>query len=76
LNAFDFKDLQDKVLRPIANLQNITIHRTLSDRFLEAFQEQVEQNISYESTEVCLKIYYTVSLYKIITVIVDKICCF
>jgi hypothetical protein len=54
LNAFHFKDLQDKILQPIANIQNVTIHRTLSDRFLEAFQEQVEQNAVYTTNEVCL----------------------
>ncbi|KAF4533133.1 hypothetical protein B566_EDAN007944 [Ephemera danica] len=51
LNAFHFKDLQDKILQPIANIGNVTFPRTLSDRFLEAFQEQVEKNIVYTTNE-------------------------
>nr|CAD7431984.1 unnamed protein product [Timema monikensis] len=52
LNALDFKDLQDKVNRPINVLQNITFHRTLTDRFLDAFKEQVGQNVLHETSQV------------------------
>ncbi|CAG2061342.1 unnamed protein product, partial [Timema podura] len=52
LNALDFKDLQDKVNRPINVLQNITFHRTLTDRFLDAFKEQVVQNVLHETSQV------------------------
>nr|CAD7462014.1 unnamed protein product [Timema tahoe] len=51
LNALDFKDLQDKVNRPINVLQNITFHRTLTDRFLDAFKEQVVQNVLHETSQ-------------------------
>lgn len=55
LNALDFRDLQDKVIRPITVLQNVTFHRTLTDRFLDAFREQVAENPVYETAQVSWK---------------------
>jgi len=55
LNALDFRDLQDKVIRPITVLQNVTFHRTLTDRFLDAFREQVAENPVYETSHVSWK---------------------
>jgi len=55
LNALDFRDLQDKVSRPITVLQNVTFHRTLTDRFLDAFREQVAENPVYETSQVSWK---------------------
>jgi len=52
LNALDFKDLQDKVSRPIAILHNITFHRTLLDRFIDTFKEEVNKNPFYDTAEV------------------------
>lgn len=52
LNALDFKDLQDKVSRPIAILHNITFHRTLLDRFIDTFKEEVNKNPFYHTAEV------------------------
>ncbi|XP_015431931.1 PREDICTED: E3 ubiquitin-protein ligase TM129 [Dufourea novaeangliae] len=51
LNALDFKNLQDKVLCPITILQNVTFHKTLLDRFIDNFKEQIEENPLYESTD-------------------------
>ncbi|KAL6423661.1 hypothetical protein ACFW04_010286 [Cataglyphis niger] len=51
LNALDFKDLQDKVSRPIIVLQNITFHRTLLDRFIDTFKEEVNRNPFYDTTQ-------------------------
>lgn len=51
LNALDFKDLQDKWLRPITILPNVTFHRTLLDRFVDAFKEQIKFNAQYEATQ-------------------------
>lgn len=51
LNAMDFRDFEDKVSCPITVLQNVTFHRTLLDRFLVAFQEQVAKNAIYVTTE-------------------------
>ncbi|PNF26731.1 hypothetical protein B7P43_G01628 [Cryptotermes secundus] len=47
----DFRDFEDKVSCPITVLQNVTFHRTLLDRFLVAFQEQVAKNAVYVTTE-------------------------
>jgi hypothetical protein len=55
LNAMDFRDFEDKVSCPITVLQNVTFHRTLLDRFLVAFQEQVAKNAVYVTTEVSFK---------------------
>lgn len=52
LNALDFKDLQDKVSRPIVVLHNITFHRTLLDRFIDTFKEEVNKNPFYDTAEV------------------------
>jgi hypothetical protein len=65
LNALDFRDLENKVSRPITVLQNVTFHRTLLDRFLVAFQEQVTRNPIYETTEVSFKCSYILALYFI-----------
>lgn len=51
LNALDFKDLQDKVSRPIIILQNITFHRTLLDRFIDTFKEEVNRNPFYDTVQ-------------------------
>ncbi|XP_039304211.1 E3 ubiquitin-protein ligase TM129 isoform X2 [Solenopsis invicta] len=51
LNALDFKDLQDKVSRPIAVLHNITFYRTLLDRFIDTFKEEVDKNPFYDTAE-------------------------
>jgi hypothetical protein len=58
INAVDFRDLEDKVSRPITVLQNVTFHRTLLDRFLVAFQEQVAKNAIYATSEVSFKCNY------------------
>lgn len=52
LNALAFEDLQDKVSRPIVILQNITFHRTLLDRFIDTFKEEVNKNPLYETAQV------------------------
>ena len=51
LDALDFKNLQDKILRPIVILQNITFHKTLLERFIDNFKEQVQENPFYECSE-------------------------
>ena len=58
----DFRDLQDKVSRPITVLQNVTFHRTLTDRFLDAFREQVAENPVYETSRVSFKSTYDIFL--------------
>ncbi|XP_076659723.1 E3 ubiquitin-protein ligase TM129 [Halictus rubicundus] len=51
INALDFKNLEDRVSRPIAILQNIKFHKTLLDRFIDNFKEQVQENPVYEFTD-------------------------
>lgn len=65
LNAMDFRDFEEKVSCPITVLQNVTFHRTLLDRFLVAFQEQVAKNAVYETTEVRFKCNYNIIIYFI-----------
>ncbi|XP_054002448.1 E3 ubiquitin-protein ligase TM129 isoform X1 [Hylaeus anthracinus] len=71
LNALDFKNLQDKVSRPITILQDITFHKTLLDRFIDNFKEQVEKNPLYETAEElnqcigCMQAPSNVKLYKL-----------
>jgi hypothetical protein len=60
LNAMDFRDFEDMVSCGITVLQNVTFHRTLLDRFLVAFQEQVARNAIYVTTEVSFKCNYII----------------
>ena len=58
LLSTDYGDLREKIQAPIRNARNIIIHQSLTDRFLEAFREQVELNEKFflaETDEVCLK---------------------
>lgn len=52
LNALDFKDLQDKITRPIIILSNVKFHKTLLDRFVDTFKEQVAKNRQFETSQV------------------------
>ncbi|XP_063232567.1 E3 ubiquitin-protein ligase TM129 [Bacillus rossius redtenbacheri] len=57
LNAADFRDLQDRVSRPIAVLRDVVFHPTLMDRFLATFRDVVQQNPVFpaaEEPEVCI----------------------
>ncbi|XP_020286754.1 E3 ubiquitin-protein ligase TM129 [Pseudomyrmex gracilis] len=51
LNALDFKDLQDQVSPQIIVLQNITFYRTLLDRFIDTFKEEVNKNPFYDTAQ-------------------------
>lgn len=44
LNSVDYGELKDRLQAPIRNARNIVIHQSLSDKFLEAFKEQVKLN--------------------------------
>lgn len=52
LIAQDFKELQDKVRRPIIILPNIVFHKTLIDKFIEVFREQTSLNEVHVATHV------------------------
>ncbi|XP_031836808.1 E3 ubiquitin-protein ligase TM129 isoform X2 [Nomia melanderi] len=70
LNALDFKNLQDKVSRPIVILQNINFHKTLLDRFVDYFKERVQENPVYEFADElgqcigCMQVASNVKLFK------------
>ncbi|KAJ8686301.1 hypothetical protein QAD02_022095 [Eretmocerus hayati] len=51
LNALGFKDLQDKISRPITILNSVVFHRTLLERFIDTFKEQIAQNPVYETAQ-------------------------
>lgn len=71
LNALAFEDLQNKVSRPIVVSQNITLYRTLLDRFVDTFKEEVDKNPFYETTEElencigCLQVSSSIKLRKL-----------
>lgn len=59
LNSTDYGDLREKLQAPIRNAKNVVIHQSLSDKFIEAFKEQVSQNETYqllEGEEVCFSV--------------------
>jgi hypothetical protein len=63
LNAMSFKDLQDKVSRPIIVSENIKFHKSLIDRFIDAFKEEVDKNPFYETSQVWKFYYYPFKLF-------------
>lgn len=62
LNSFDYKDLKDKLRTPIENARNIVIHQSLSEKFIQAFQEtvhanprhQLPRNLNMEDIDSCI----------------------
>lgn len=53
INALDFKSLQDRMLRPITILDGVTFNKTVIDRFIEVFKQQISLNPKYNTEEVC-----------------------
>lgn len=51
LNATEYQDLQLKLQSPVRNARNVVIQQSLSDRFLQAFSEQVQQNVPFQKSE-------------------------
>lgn len=60
LNSLEYGELRDKLLRPVLNAANVTVHQTLSESFLEVFKTQVMLNPRYsmpagsEELEACI----------------------
>lgn len=48
VNSMEYNDLRVKLQAPLDNVRNIVIHRSLSDRFTDAFKTHVEQNSRYK----------------------------
>ena len=67
INALDFKSLQDRILRPITILDGVKFNKTIIDRFIEVFKEQMDQNPRYNADEViagnvaCDELFFTVA---------------
>jgi len=47
LNAMEYQDLRDKLRSPVMNIRNVIIRQSLSERFLDAFKQQIERNEVY-----------------------------
>ncbi|XP_058443173.1 E3 ubiquitin-protein ligase TM129 [Malaya genurostris] len=47
INALDFKELQDRLSHPITILSSVKFHRSVLDRFVDVFMDQVSQNPIY-----------------------------
>lgn len=52
INALDFKTLQDRINRPITIPPNMQFHRTIMDRFIDAFKEQIAKNPIFQTNQV------------------------
>ena len=44
LNATEYSDLKEKLHSPIRMARDVVIKQSLSDRFLDAFKKQVDEN--------------------------------
>lgn len=58
INALDFRELQDRMARPITVLSSVQFHQTILDRWIEVFKEQVELNPRYRINEVSISSIY------------------
>lgn len=58
INALDFKTLQDRMLRPITILDGVTFNKTVIDRFIEVFKQQIRLNPRYITEEVPHLLYF------------------
>ena len=56
LNSLEYNDLKDRLSAPIRTVQNVVVHQTLSDRFLETFKQQVEINGSVEIPSLAINV--------------------
>jgi E3 ubiquitin-protein ligase TM129 len=52
INSLDFKDLQDRVNRPITVLSSVKFHTSLIDRFIDVFVEEAKRNPKYTTQPV------------------------
>lgn len=50
INSLDFRDLQDRVNRPITVLSSVSFHTTIIDRFVNVFNEEIKNNPYYPRT--------------------------
>jgi len=50
LDARDYRTMRMKLQRPIENARNVIIQQTLSERFIEAFQQSISANPQFDMT--------------------------
>ena len=43
LNSLEYQNLQDKLVGTIDNLQNIQVYKTVSERFIDVFKDQINE---------------------------------
>lgn len=55
VNSLEYQNLQDKIRGPISNVRNLQIFKTVGERFVEVFREEVEKNPIVTVEEVGLK---------------------
>lgn len=54
IRALDFQNLQDQVARAITILPHIKFHKTVIDRFIDAFKDATKDNPIYVTNQVSL----------------------
>ena len=52
LNSLEYQNLQDKVTGTIANLENIQVYKTVSERFVDVFKEQIRE-VGFNQSNLC-----------------------
>ncbi|XP_017477485.1 PREDICTED: E3 ubiquitin-protein ligase TM129 [Rhagoletis zephyria] len=55
INALEFRNLEERVSRPIVIPSYIQFHRNVIDRFIDVFKEQVAQNPIYQADRIAEK---------------------
>jgi len=48
INSLEYQNLQDRLSGPIQNIQNVQVYKTVSERFVDVFKEQVLENDKVE----------------------------
>uniref|UniRef100_A0A1I8N562 RING-type domain-containing protein n=1 Tax=Musca domestica TaxID=7370 RepID=A0A1I8N562_MUSDO len=55
INALEFRNLEERITRPILIPSNIQFHRNVIDRFIDVFKEQVSLNPIYKADRIAEK---------------------
>lgn len=55
INALEFRNLEERITRPIVIPSNIQFHRNVIDRFIDVFKEQVSLNPIYKADRITEK---------------------
>lgn len=52
VNALDFKELQDRIHRPITILSGVNFNRSILERFIDVFKMAISNNAIYRTDQV------------------------